>query len=219
MKTAILLGASGLTGGFVLDELLKDPNYGVIKLFNRTALGKSHPKIQEIICDLMNLEEQTESFKGDVVFCCIGTTKKKTPDQKLYHQIDFGIPVSAAKLCVKNGIESMITISSMGANVKSSIFYSRTKGEMEQAIMAENLPHAYFVQPSFIGGNRTEKRAGEKIGIAIFKFIQPLLIGPLRKYRMIESKTIAKSMILLAEQGFSKKILESDEIQRLADSN
>lgn len=219
MKTAILLGASGLTGGHVLDKLLKDENYGIVKLFNRTASGKTHPKIQEIICDVLDLETQSENFKGDVVFCCIGTTKKKTPDQKLYRQIDFGIPVTAAKLCAKNGIETIVTMSSMGANAKSSIFYSRTKGEMELAILAEKLPNSYFVQPSFIGGNRNEKRAGEKMGIAVFKFIQPVLVGPLRKYRLIESKTIAKAMVILAEKGYSKAILESDEIQRLADTN
>jgi uncharacterized protein YbjT (DUF2867 family) len=137
----------------------------------------------------------------------------------LYRQIDFGIPVTAAKLCAKNGIETIVTMSSMGANAKSSIFYSRTKGEMELAILAEKLPNSYFVQPSFIGGNRNEKRAGEKMGIAVFKFIQPVLVGPLRKYRLIESKTIAKAMVILAEKGYSKAILESDEIQRLADTN
>lgn len=216
MKTAIVLGASGLTGGLLLNRLLKDENYSTVKVFGRNPIGISHPKLEEIICDVLELVKQEDQFKANEVYCCIGTTKKKTPDKKLYYQIDFGIPVAAAKLCSKNGIETMITVSALGANAKSSIFYSRTKGEMEQAVLDEKIPNTYFMQPSFIGGNRQEKRTGEKIGIAIFKFVQPILIGPLKKYRLIEADTIAKVMLKLAQIGFSKPFVESDEIQKLA---
>lgn len=216
MKTAILLGASGLTGGRLLDRLLKDDDYSAVKVYGRKSLEKSHDKLEEIICDVLDLESQENNFKGDVVFCCIGTTKKKTPDQELYHQIDYGIPVNAAKLCVKNGIDTIVVVSALGANAKSSIFYSRTKGEMEKAISDLHIKNTYFMQPSFIGGDRDEKRAGEKIGISIFKFIQPILVGPLRKYRMILADTIAKAMVNVAKLGYKKPILKSDEIEKFA---
>jgi uncharacterized protein YbjT (DUF2867 family) len=215
MKTAIILGASGLTGGLVLEKLLMDNNYSSIKVFVRNSLHKTHPKLEEIICDLLQLEEQENLFQADEVYCCIGTTMKKTPDKKVYRAIDFGIPVNAAKLCSKNRISTLITVSALGANAKSSIFYNRTKGEMEAAVLDEKIKNTYFLQPSFIGGNRSEKRTGEKIGIAIFKFINPILIGPLRKYRLIEAKKIALAMVFLAENGFKRVVIESDEIQNL----
>jgi uncharacterized protein YbjT (DUF2867 family) len=215
MKTAIILGASGLTGSFLLDRLLKDDSYERIKIFGRKSINKQHPKLEEVLCDLLKLEEYVDKFVGDEVFCCIGTTMKKTPDKKRYHQIDFGIPVAAAKLCVKNNIDTLVIVSALGANSKSSIFYNRTKGEMQEAVALEKIKNTYFMQPSFIGGNRVEKRTGEKIGIAIFKFIQPLLIGPLKKYRMIQADTIAKAMINVASGGYSKSIIVSDEIEIL----
>jgi uncharacterized protein YbjT (DUF2867 family) len=215
MKTAIILGASGLTGGLVLEKLLMDNNYSSIKVFVRNSLHKTHPKLEEIICGLLQLEEQENLFQADEVYCCIGTTMKKTPDKKVYRAIDFGIPVNAAKLCSKNRISTLITVSALGANAKSSIFYNRTKGEMEAAVLDEKIKNTYFLQPSFIGGNRSEKRTGEKIGIAIFKFINPILIGPLRKYRLIEAKKIALAMVFLAENGFKRVVIESDEIQNL----
>ena len=215
MKTAIVLGASGLTGSLVLDRLLTDNSYSKVKIFGRTTLGKNHPKLEETLCNLLKLEEQTEEFTADEVYCCIGTTMKKTPDKKVYHSIDFGIPVTAAKLCVENKIQTLVVVSAMGANTKSSIFYNRTKGEMQEAVSAMNIKKTFFMQPSFIGGNREEKRAGEKFGIAIFKFFQPILIGPLRKFRLIEANTIAKAMIKVAKDGYRKSIIESDEIALL----
>jgi uncharacterized protein YbjT (DUF2867 family) len=217
MKTALLLGASGLTGGLLLDQLLRDDNYSSVKVFGRKPLGKKHAKLEEIVCDVLKLEILEDQFKGDVVFCCIGTTLKKTPDKKVYHQIDYGIPVAAARLCTRNEIDTIITISALGANAKSALFYNRTKGEMEETVLAEEIENTYFMRPSFIGGNRSEKRSGEKTGIAVFKFIQPILVGPLRKYRLIEADTISKAMIILAEKGYEKAIVESDDIQKLVD--
>jgi len=212
MKTAIVLGASGLTGSLLLDRLLNDDRYGIVKVFGRKTIAKSHPKLQEHLCDLLKLEDQLELFNSDEVYCCIGTTMKKTSDKEVYHQIDFGIPVAAAKLCVKNNIETIVIVSALGANAKSSIFYNRTKGEMQEAVTAEKIKNIFFMQPSFIGGNRKEQRTGEKIGIAIFKFIQPILIGPLKKFRMIQADTIAKAMIKVTKDGYKKPVIESDEI-------
>jgi|TARA_R110000737_G_scaffold224336_3_gene239342 uncharacterized protein YbjT (DUF2867 family) len=217
MKTAIVLGASGLTGGLLLKRLLKDESYNLVKVFVRKSLGMNDPKLEEVVCDLLHLEDQADKFKGDEVYCCIGTTMKKTPDKKVYYKIDYGIPVAAAKLCTTNGINTLITVSALGANSKSSIFYNRTKGEMEQSVLAENIRNTYFMRPSFIGGDRQEKRKGEKIGIAIFKFLQPIMLGPLKKYRLIDADTIAKAMLILAEKGYEKAYVESNEIQKLAD--
>ena len=219
-KTAIILGASGLTGGLLLAKLLKDDRYSCIKLFSRKSLGISNSKIEEHLINLFELEKHQAVFKADVVFCCIGTTKKKTPDQSQYHKIDYGIPVAAAKLSKANSIPTFIAMSSMGANANSSIFYSRTKGEMEAAVLAAQIPTTYLLRPSLIKGDRKEKRPGEKITAGIMSFFDLFLIGGLKKYRSIKAERIAEAMIRLAEglHGSAPCTLDSRQIQELADA-
>ena len=139
MKTAILLGATGLTGGVLLHKLLDDNRYTTIKLFSRRSSGISHPKIQEYLIDMFRLEDIKNTFTADHIFCCIGTTSAKTADKELYRKIDYGIPVQAAKLCKENSISTFIVISSLGANSKSSIFYNRIKNGVT-CILSDALP-------------------------------------------------------------------------------
>ncbi len=215
-KIAIVLGASGLTGNLVLENLLKDENYQEIKLFSRKAMPLKNPKVTEYLGDITQLKTFEKDFNAHEVYCCIGTTAKKTPDQDLYHQIDFGIPVEAAKLCKKNKIDTFLVVSAIGANAKSSIFYNRTKGEMEQAVLEQNIPNTYILRPSLIIGKRNETRFAEKIALYLFKFFNPLFFGKYKKYRAIEASAIAKSMIKLANEKPKIKILESNEIYNWA---
>ena len=146
------------------------------------------------------------------------TTKKKTPDQKEYHKIDFGIPVSAAKLAKEKRIKTFIVISAMGANIKSAIFYNRTKGEMEQAVIEQGIENTYVLQPALITGDRKEKRMGEKFMQGFFFVLNFLLIGPFKKYKSIKAERIAQAMINLTDSNVSQQIFESDKIQEIADA-
>lgn len=211
-KTAIILGATGLTGSLVMDILLNDERYDCVKLFSRKSAGKTHPKLTEFIVSVLDLESEKSDFTADEVYCCIGTTKKKTPDQDLYTKIDFGIPVKAAKLCVENGIQTMAVVSAIGADPKSKIFYNRTKGNMEQAVLNSGIEHSYILRPSLISGDRKEKRFGEKIGAIVFKILSPLFIGGLKKYRAVKAESIANRMVQLANSDTPSRILESNEI-------
>jgi len=170
----------------------------------------------EIVGDMLALENLKEDFTADEVFVCIGTTAKKTPDKTQYKKIDFGIPATVAKLAKENQIPTFLVVSAMGANAKSGVFYNKTKGEMEQAVLSEKIKHTYILRPSIIGGNRHENRPMEKIGIAIFKLLQPLMVGKLKKYRLIEAENIAKAMIYLANEKPELQIIESDKIQEMA---
>ena len=214
-KTAIILGATGLTGDILLKKLLIDQRYDKIKIFTRKPLRLENKKVTEILCNLLELDNYKENFFGNEVFCCIGTTTKKTPDKELYKKIDYGIPVSAAKLCIDNGIKTFAVMSSMGANAKSSIFYNRTKGEMEQAVLELNIENTYILRPSMIGGNRNEFRIAEKIGSILMKVLNPIFIGTLRKYRIIDADIIANAMIELANNDVDEQIIESDQIHRI----
>lgn len=214
-KTALILGASGLTGSLVLAALIQDDSYDKIKLFSRKTINPTHPKVEEYLGDLLNLDTFSEVFTGDEVYCCIGTTSKKTPNKAMYRNIDFGIPTNAARLAKENNIDTFSVVSALGANEKSLVFYNKTKGEMEQAILKEAIPNTYILRPSMIGGNRAEHRSSERFFINAFKAINPLLFGGLKKYRLIEAETIANAMIQLSKEKPAKNVIESDEIQSL----
>ena len=214
MKTAIILGATGLTGSILLEKLLQDPSFEKLKLFSRTACKKDSLKIEEHLIDMFQLETYADDFKADVVFCCVGTTKAKTPDKEVYKRIDYGIPVTAAKLAKKNGIKTFIVISALGADANSSIFYNKTKGEMQRDVANQDIENTFILQPSLIYGNRKESRLGENVAISlmkIFKFLIP------KKYRMISADTIAQAMVFLGQNNFSEKIIPSEEIKKIAE--
>ena len=212
-KTAIILGASGLTGGLLLQNLLDDTSYDRVKLFSRASVGLKTTKVEEHLIDLFKLERYDQEFTGDVVFCCIGTTKAKTPNEELYRKIDHGIPVSAATLAKMNHIETIVVVSALGADPKSRIFYNRTKGEMEQEILQLDIKNTYILQPSLIGGKRGEKRSGEsaaKFFMNIFGFLVP------KKYKMIKPEIIARAMQKVASEGYSMSRIPSEKIKEIA---
>jgi uncharacterized protein YbjT (DUF2867 family) len=216
MKTAILLGATGLTGGILLQKLLNDPQYGKIILFSRSSVKIKNSKIEEHLVDLFQLEKYKEQFKADQVFCCIGTTKSKTPSEETYRKIDYGIPVTAAKLCKENGISTLAVISSLGANPDSGMFYNKIKGEMQRDVLAQKITNTFIFQPSLISGDRGEKRFFENLGKQALKILNHALLGPLEKYRSIHPLIIAKAMLIVANKGYEKSVIESDEIKKIA---
>lgn len=212
-KKAIILGATGLTGSHLLKLLLEDTTYDLVKVFTRKKLPISHPKIEEHVVDLLKLSDHADKFTADVVFCCIGTTKAKTPNKELYRAIDYGIPVEVAKLCKQNSINSFIVISAIGANPKSKVFYNRLKGEMERDVLAQQIKHTHLLQPSLIVGNRDEKRIGEDLSkqfMRIFGFLIPA------RYKMIEGKTIARAMAQLASKPTKEPVIPSEKIKKIA---
>ncbi len=216
MKTAIILGATGLTGGKLLELLLNDPNYTKIKLFSRSSVGISDPKIEEYLGDMFNLNDFKAQFTGEEIFCCIGTTKSKTPNKEFYKKIDFGIPKSAALLAKENGIKTFIVISALGANTKSPIFYNRIKGQMEEAVLQMQIPKTHILQPSLIGGKREERRIGEWIFKQLMKVANLVMAGPLKKYKSIHPISIAKAMVWIANNEYERVRIPSDVIQDLA---
>jgi uncharacterized protein YbjT (DUF2867 family) len=215
-KTAIILGASGATGSELLQRLLADNRYSKIKIFGRKSLNLTNSKIEEHVIDLLQLEKYAADFTADKVYCCIGTTKAKTPDKDEYHKIDFGIPVTAAKLAKANGIDTYIVVSAVGANKSSSIFYSRTKGKMQEAVQQQSIPNTFILQPSLIVARRKESRITEQLFIGVWKLVNPLLWGGAAKYRSVTADNIAKAMVWLANNNYPNVIVTSDKINELA---
>lgn len=215
-KKAILLGATGLIGHDLLNKLLLDETYSEILILSRRPLNITHVKLKEIILNFDEIANYSAEINGDVIFCCLGTTAKKTPDLSMYRKIDYQYPLDVAKIALANGIQQYHLISAMGANVKSRLFYNRTKGEVERDLQKIPFEAIHIYQPALLDGNRKEERAAENIMIGLFRLLNPILIGPLKKYRSIKIETVASAMIHQANKNLQGIFTyPSDEIQRL----
>ncbi|MDA7752050.1 NAD(P)H-binding protein [Candidatus Pelagibacter sp.] len=212
MKTALLFGSSGLVGGHLLNQLIKDINYSKVKLFVRSVPEISDPKVEIIKTDFSNLQNHKEDIKGDDCFVCIGTTKHNSPDKDDYRRVELDIPKEVAQIAKSNLVNSFIFVSALYANPKSSGDYVRFKGQVEEELKELNFPKLGIMRPSFLIGNRKEKRASEMIGIFVFKLLSPLLLGPLKKMKPIHSETVAKAMIAVIQNDIQQHTLESNEI-------
>ena len=215
MKTALLFGSSGLIGGHLLKQLINNDNYSEIKLFVRSIPEISNPKIKIIKTDFNNLENHKDDIKGDDCFFCIGTTKQSSPDKNEYRRVELDLPKQIAQIAKSNLVNSFIFVSSGYADPNSSGDYLKFKGLVEEELIRLNFSNLGIMRPSFLLGDRKEKRVGEKIGIILFKLLSPLFMGPLKKMKPIQSAVVAKAMIRSANKDLQKKIFESNEIVEL----
>ena len=216
-KSAIILGSSGLIGSNLLTLLLENSNFESVKIFVRKILPIQHQKLIQILTNFEDLEAVKNEIRADVIFSCLGSTRNKTPDLQQYKKIDHDYPIYFAEEGLKNGLSEFHLISALGAKSNSSNFYTKMKGETEDGIKNLKIPSLYIYQPSFLKGNRTENRLGEKIALIVMKLIDPLLIGSLKRYKTIAAEVVAKAMI--NESIKNKKgifVLESDKIKELA---
>jgi len=216
MKTALLFGSSGLVGAHLLNQLIKDTNYSKIKLFVRSDTGINDLQVEIIKTDFNNLQNYKKDMKGDDCFFCIGTTKQNSPDKDEYRRVELDIPKEIAKITKSNLVNSFIFVSALYANSKSLGDYVKFKGLVEEELKELNFPKLAIMRPSFLIGDRKEKRAGEKIGIFIFKLLSPLLLGPLKKMRPIHSEIVAKAMIAVVQNDIQQTIFESNEIVEIS---
>ena len=218
MKTALLFGSSGLIGGHLINILIENNYYNKIKLFVRSEPKIKDSKIEIIKTDFNNLKKHIEDIKGDDCFFCIGTTKQNSPDKNEYKRIERDLPVEIAEIAKANSINSFIYVSSGFADPKNSGAYLRYKGEVEEELKKLNFKKLGIMRPSFLMGNRKEKRFGEKVGIFLFNLISPLFLGPLKKMKPIQAKKVAEAMINVSNSDFQKEIFESNEIIEVGNS-
>lgn len=215
-KKAILIGATGLIGADLLKKLLASENYEKVLVIARKSIDVSHSKLNQLVINFDELGKHEAGIVGDDIFCCLGTTAKKTPDKTLYKKIDYQYPLDVAKIALKNGAKSYHLVSAMGANVKSSIFYNRTKGEVERDLEKLNFDSTHIYRPSLLDGSRSEQRFAEKTMNVLMRLFNPLLIGSLKKYRSIKIEKVASAMLKQANKNLKGNyIYLSDEIENL----
>jgi uncharacterized protein YbjT (DUF2867 family) len=200
--TATIIGATGLIGSYLLEQLLVDEYFSTIRILIRRPLDINHPKLEKKIVDFTDAENFRLALDGsDVVFCSIGTTQKKVKGNKeAYREIDYDITVNAAKFCKLNGCETFVFVSSVGANSQSNNFYLKLKGEIEEAVNAVGLKSVHIARPSLLLGNRKEFRLGDKIAqwvMPIFSFLLP------KKYRPVKAEDVARAMVKMAKKDIA----------------
>jgi uncharacterized protein YbjT (DUF2867 family) len=208
-RVALLAGATGLVGSFLLARLLESGAYARVTVWVRRKLEQVHPKIR---CEVVNFERLHERrVEAEDVFCCLGTTIKKAGSQAAFRQVDYDYPVALAIAAAGGGARRLLVVSALGADPDSRVFYSRVKGEMEIAVKAAGVPTTIFFRPSLLSGPRQEVRSGERIGEAIGKVLGPLL----GKYRPIHADFVAAAMLKAALQNKPSGVIESGEIRKL----
>ncbi|MFD2161710.1 NAD-dependent epimerase/dehydratase family protein [Paradesertivirga mongoliensis] len=195
MKKVIIAGASGLIGTELLTLLLQDGRISEVLALVRFPLPTNNTKLKQLKVNFDKLSDYKDQIEGDAIYCCLGSTKKKTPNLNDYHKVDHEYPLTLAKIALENKIAQYHLISALGADKNSKVFYPRLKGRIEEDVKDIPLQSVHIYQPSLLVGNRNEHRAFEKFFIHAMNFINPLLVGSLRKYRSIKATTVAQAMI------------------------
>ena len=217
-QTAVIIGASGLIGNHLVEQMLPDEYFSTVRVLVRRSLPVNHPKLQQAIVDFNDMDDYTDKFgKGDIIFCCVGTTQKKVKGDKIaYEKVDHDMPVNAAQIGIDNGFRKIIIVSSIGANPISNNFYLRLKGKMEKDVKQFPFKSISIFRPSILLGKRNESRPGEKIGQIFMQAFSFLLIGSIKKYRPVKAENVAKAMIAESKKDeLGLHILEYPEMEKL----
>ncbi len=199
-QTAVVLGATGLIGSSLVDQLLADDAFSTVRVLVRRPISIEHPKLEVCITDFSDYDAFKKNLgTGDCIFSCIGTTNANVKgDKLLYRSIDFDIPVNAARFGKEAGFKQYLLVSAIGADTRSRIFYSRLKGEVEEMIAGYKFKSFDVFRPSFLLGRKQGERTGESIVSNLFRVFSFLVPS---KYRAIYGATVAKAMLTAAKEG------------------
>ena len=203
----LLAGATGLTGEHLLDRLLNEPTITRVLAPSRRPLAK-HPHLENPVGDPSVFLPEL-SGQVDIAFCCLGTTIKQAGSQEAFRAVDHDMVVAFAKRAREMGARHLIVLSAIGADPKSSVFYNRVKGEMEQSLRVQGWPQLTIARPSLLINERTEPRLAEQLAAPLSRLIPG-------KYHGIEACQLARALWRLAlEEQDGVRVVESDELRRL----
>lgn len=205
-----LTGATGLVGRATLGELLAREELGRIEAFVRRPTGAADPRLSERIVDFERLDEAFGEGPVDVAITCLGTTIRKAGSRERFRRVDHDYVLAFARAAKAAGARRFIAVSSIGASARSLAFYSRVKGEVEDALAGLGFDSLVVVRPSLLLGEREERRLGEQIAAPFSKLLPASIAG-------IEGATVARAIarLALAEGEPGVRVVPSAELQAL----
>lgn len=212
MKTAVVIGSSGLVGSELIQTLQASPHYDHVLLLNRRTSGMAQTKISERIIDFE--APDLTGVVADDFYCALGTTLRKAGSQAAQYAVDHDYPCRIAAGLKALGVKRIGLVSSVGADARAGSFYLRTKGQLEEAIVALGFEQTVIARPSVLIGKRAEFRFGEEVAISVLRIFSPLLFGGLRKYQGVEARAVARCLVQAVTAGSpGVQVIESDQIR------
>ena len=188
---AIVIGATGSTGEFLVNELLSNNDYTTVTIFVRKPTGKQNPKLAEHVVNFSDIDTYKELIVGEVIFSCLGTTLKAAGSKENQWKIDFDIPATFAELAKENDISSFVLLSSYGASAKSNVFYSQLKGKLEDKIAELNFEQYIIFRPGLLLRPGTDRFA-EKVMVKVLNAVNA--IGLFRKFKPLPTNVLAQKL-------------------------
>lgn len=210
--SATVFGATGLVGKQLVEQLAENDAYDKVLVANRREIDYENDKITSMVIDFNCLEDYASLFEVNHLFICLGTTIKKAGSKENFKKVDLELPKEISKLSAKHSVDKVLMISSIGANAKSSNFYTKTKGEAEEVLKEILGDKAFIVRPSMLLGDRKEFRFGEEVGKVIVKALSFLIP---KKYKGIYDYEVARAMIKIAQSQTNQQVFESDELNKI----
>jgi len=216
-RTALVAGASGLVGGHVVRLLLEDTGYERVTTLGRRELPFTHKQLAQRVVDFERLTELADFPRVHDVFCCLGTTIRQAGSQDAFRKVDFTYVLALAHVALRHRASQFLLVTALGADPGSRLFYSRVKGEVEEAVKRLQFDGIHILRPSFLIGQRAAIRPAELVAALLSPLVSWAMVGRLRRYRPIRAETVARAMIRAARDASrGVHVYESDEIRRLA---
>jgi uncharacterized protein YbjT (DUF2867 family) len=211
-RSVLLLGATGLVGSHVLRRLSADSAFGRIVVLTRRPLSSElvGGTVEPHVVDFENLAGHASLFAVDQIISALGTTIRHAGTQEAFRRVDYDYPRLAARLGAERGATHFLLVSSIGADARSRVFYSRVKGELEDAVLALSYRSVTIVRPSLLRGPRAEHRLGEQIAKRVAFLLPP-------KYKPVDAHAVAAALVRAAKADMpGRRIIESREIRTMA---
>ncbi|MGV8996346.1 MAG: NAD(P)H-binding protein [Parvibaculaceae bacterium] len=218
-RSAIVAGATGLVGGFLLERLLASPDYEAVTCVTRKQIAEGNPKLRQVVGPLDDAESMATNagVKATDAYCTLGTTIKTAGSQPAFRKVDFDYVMNFARAAKAAGATRFMLVSAIGASASSQIFYSRIKGETEEALGQMGFEALHIFRPGLLLGARGERRAAESMMMTIAPLLNPLMLGPATVYKSINADAVAAAMIATANTGTKgRQIYTYKEMMQLA---
>ncbi|MGX5730360.1 NAD-dependent dehydratase [Pseudoxanthomonas beigongshangi] len=211
MDRLLLAGSTGLVGQAALALALSDDRIGTVIAPTRRPLP-SHPRLLNPVIDFERLDADADHWRADAMICALGTTLRDAGSRAAFVRVDFDYPLALARLLHRHGARTLAVVSATGARVDSRVFYSRTKGELEQALAACGFASLTFVRPALLGGERTQRRTGEHFALRLLTALDPIVPA---RYRVVPATAVAATLLDAAHAAVpGVRIIESEAIPR-----